>query len=197
MVQLTLLRRKDGRSFALGRAFPAKCPERAEGPATRRPACRLLSASARNQLEDRGSYHACCARGDRYEHRRGWPSCRPGGQDCGEWRQPDVCADRHDLAVSAYATDADDNPASDPVRVSVQPPGLGSVTSTNSGMTLTASTQSGHGWLMARAGSATSRLPLTVTEGPASLSLSPAEPRRARWRHPAVHGDRRRAGTAR
>jgi hypothetical protein len=78
--------------------------------------------------------------------------------------------------VTAYATDAEDNPAADPVRVSVQPPGLGSVTSTSNGISLTAGAQSGHGWLVARAGSATSRVPLTVTASPASLSLSPAEP---------------------
>jgi uncharacterized protein YjdB len=78
--------------------------------------------------------------------------------------------------VTAYATDAEDNPAADSVQVSVQPPSLGSVTSTSSGVTLTAGTQSGRGWLVARAGSSISRVPLTVTASPASLSLSPAEP---------------------
>jgi uncharacterized protein YjdB len=78
--------------------------------------------------------------------------------------------------LTAYATDAEDNPAADPVQVSVQPPSLGSVTSTSSGTSLTVGTQSGHGWLVARAGSAISRVPLTVTAGPASLSLSPSEP---------------------
>jgi exopolysaccharide biosynthesis protein len=74
--------------------------------------------------------------------------------------------------VSAYATDAEDNPASDAVSLSVQPPSLASV----SGISLTAGSHPGSGWLTVRAGAATSRVPLTVTASPASLSLSPSEP---------------------
>jgi exopolysaccharide biosynthesis protein len=73
--------------------------------------------------------------------------------------------------VSAYATDAEDNPASDQVQLSVQPPGLATV----SGTSLTAE-QAGRGWLTVRAGRASSRVPLTVASAPASLSISPGEP---------------------
>jgi hypothetical protein len=59
--------------------------------------------------------------------------------------------------VSAYATDADGNPASDPVQVSVQPPGLATV----SGTSLTAE-QPGRGRLVVRAGRASAAVPLTV-----------------------------------
>jgi len=73
--------------------------------------------------------------------------------------------------VSAYATDAEDNPSSDQVQLSVQPPGLAAV----SGSSLTAE-QTGHGWLTVRAGRASSRVPLTVAGSPASFSVSPTEP---------------------
>jgi hypothetical protein len=83
--------------------------------------------------------------------------------------------------LSAYATDAEDNPASGPVQVSVQSPGLATVGGTGSGsglngsLTLTAG-QPGSGWLVIADGQASSRVPLTVASAPASLSLSPAEP---------------------
>jgi exopolysaccharide biosynthesis protein len=73
--------------------------------------------------------------------------------------------------VSAYATDAEDNPSSDQVQLSVQPAGLAAV----SGAGLTA-VQAGHGWLTAAAGRAFSRVPLTVASAPSSLNISPDEP---------------------
>ena len=73
--------------------------------------------------------------------------------------------------VSAYASDAEDNPAASPVQLSVQPQSLATV----SGTTLIAG-QAGHGWLAVRAGQATSRVPLTVASSAASLSMSPSEP---------------------
>ena len=84
--------------------------------------------------------------------------------------------------VSAYATDAEGNPAATGVQVSVEPPGLAAVTGspTSSGvstsLTLTAGSHPGSGWLVVRAGGAVSREPLTVTSGPQSLSISPAQP---------------------
>ena len=83
--------------------------------------------------------------------------------------------------VSAYATDADGNPASGPVQVSVEPPGLATVTGTGSGSGLSGSLsvnaeKPGHGWLVVRDGQAFSQEPLTVAAAPASLSLSPSEP---------------------
>jgi hypothetical protein len=77
--------------------------------------------------------------------------------------------------VTAYATDAEANPAANTVQVSVQPSSLGSVTSTSSGFSVTVG-QPGQGWLVAQAGSAISRVPLTVTSSPASLTISPGEP---------------------
>ncbi|HEY2507382.1 MAG TPA: phosphodiester glycosidase family protein [Streptosporangiaceae bacterium] len=74
--------------------------------------------------------------------------------------------------VSAYALDAEDNPASDAVSLSVQPHSLASV----SGTSLTAGSHPGSGSLIVTAGHATSRVPLTVTSSPASLSLSPSAP---------------------
>jgi exopolysaccharide biosynthesis protein len=73
--------------------------------------------------------------------------------------------------VGAYATDAEDNPASGQAQLSVQPPGLATV----SGTSLTAE-QTGRGWLTVRAGRASARVPLTVASAPASLSISPGEP---------------------
>jgi exopolysaccharide biosynthesis protein len=73
--------------------------------------------------------------------------------------------------VSAYATDAEGNPAADPADLSVQPPGLATV----NGTSLTAK-QAGRGWLTVAAGRAYARVPLTVASAPASLSVSPAEP---------------------
>jgi uncharacterized protein YjdB len=84
--------------------------------------------------------------------------------------------------VAAYATDAKGNPAATPVKVSVDPPNLASVTGsptasgTTSTLMLTAGKRSGSGWLVVRAGGATSREPLTVTAKPQSLSISPTEP---------------------
>ena len=84
--------------------------------------------------------------------------------------------------VAAYATDAAGNPAATPVQVSVEPPGLATVSGsptadgTTAELGLTAGTRSGTGWLVARAGDAVSREPLTVTGRPRSLSLSPAQP---------------------
>jgi hypothetical protein len=78
--------------------------------------------------------------------------------------------------LSAYATDAEDNPASSSVSVAVQPASLGSVTSTSSGFTVTASSEPGQGWLVVRAGGVTSRVPFTVAAGPVSLTISPSEP---------------------
>jgi hypothetical protein len=83
--------------------------------------------------------------------------------------------------VSAYATDADGNPASSPVQLSVQPPSLATVTGTGSGSGLSGglsvnAEQPGHGWLVVRDGQAFSREPLTVASSPASLSVSPTEP---------------------
>lgn len=73
--------------------------------------------------------------------------------------------------VSAYATDAEDNPASEQVQLSVQPASLSSITGTS----LTAE-QTGHGWLTVRAGRVSEQVPLTVASAPASLSISPSAP---------------------
>jgi hypothetical protein len=83
--------------------------------------------------------------------------------------------------VSAYATDAEGNPASGPVQLSVQPPSLATVTGTGSGSGLSGglsvkAEQAGHGWLVVQDGRALSRVPLTVASAPASLSISPGEP---------------------
>jgi uncharacterized protein YjdB len=84
--------------------------------------------------------------------------------------------------VTAYATDAEGNPASTPVQVFVEPRSLASVSGspssdgTSTQMELAAGTKGGSGWLVVRAGKASSRVPLTVTTRPASLSLSPSEP---------------------
>jgi hypothetical protein len=73
--------------------------------------------------------------------------------------------------VSAYATDAEDNPASGSVQVAVRPSSLATV----NGTSLTAG-QPGRGWLVVTDGRASSRVPLTVADKPASLSITPAEP---------------------
>jgi hypothetical protein len=84
--------------------------------------------------------------------------------------------------VSAYATDAEGNPAATPVQVSIEPPGLAAITGsptssgTSTNVTLAAGSQSGSGWLVVKAGDAVSQEPLTVTDKPQSLSISPAEP---------------------
>lgn len=85
--------------------------------------------------------------------------------------------------VSAYATDAEGNPAATPVRVAVQPPDLATVTGsptssgTSTNLTLKAGSRPGAGWLVATAGDGVvTRAPLTVTDRPQSLSISPAEP---------------------
>jgi Phosphodiester glycosidase/Bacterial Ig-like domain (group 2)/Calcineurin-like phosphoesterase len=84
--------------------------------------------------------------------------------------------------VSAYATDAEGNPAATPVQVSVEPPDLATVTGsptssgTSTSLPLAAGSQPGSGWLVVKAGDAVSREPLTVTDKPQALSISPAEP---------------------
>jgi hypothetical protein len=84
--------------------------------------------------------------------------------------------------VTAYAVDAEGNPASTPVQVRVEPPDLASVSGspsasgTETTMQLTAGSKPGSGWLAVQAGNARSRIPLTVTAKAASLSLSPSEP---------------------
>jgi exopolysaccharide biosynthesis protein len=84
--------------------------------------------------------------------------------------------------VAAYAVDAEGNPASTPVQVTVEPPGLASVSGspgasgTATTMQLTSGSRAGFGWLVIRAGQAVSRVPLTVTAKAASLSLRPTEP---------------------
>jgi len=84
--------------------------------------------------------------------------------------------------VSAYATDAEGNPAATPVSVSVEPADLATVTGspTSSGtaasLTLTAGRHPGVGMLIVKAGDAVSREPLTVTDKPEALSISPTEP---------------------
>lgn len=84
--------------------------------------------------------------------------------------------------VAAYATDDQGNPAATPVQVSVQPPSLGTVTGsptaggTSTELTLAAGSRPGSGWLTVKAGHAVSREPLTVTDRPQSLSVSPDQP---------------------
>jgi exopolysaccharide biosynthesis protein len=85
--------------------------------------------------------------------------------------------------VSAYATDAEGNPAATPVRVAVEPPALATISGspTSSGtatnVTLTAGSRPGDGWLVATAGDGViTRQPLTVTDKPSSLSISPTGP---------------------
>ena len=84
--------------------------------------------------------------------------------------------------VSAYATDAEGNPAATPVQVSVEPSNLATVTGspTSSGtstkLTLAAGSHPGSGWLVVKAGDAVSREPLTITDKPQALSVSPAQP---------------------
>jgi exopolysaccharide biosynthesis protein len=80
--------------------------------------------------------------------------------------------------VSAYATDAEDNPASGSVRIAIQPSRLATVKGggvAGGGTSLTAG-QPGRGWLVVSDGRASSRVPLTVADKPASLSITPAEP---------------------
>jgi hypothetical protein len=88
---------------------------------------------------------------------------------------------------SAYATDAEGNPAATPVQVSAVPSGLATVTGgltaggptaggTSTTLTLTAGKRAGQGWLVVRAGGAQAREPLDVTAKPQSLSISPSEP---------------------
>ncbi|MBO0836491.1 MAG: phosphodiester glycosidase family protein, partial [Actinobacteria bacterium] len=78
--------------------------------------------------------------------------------------------------LRAYATDAEGNPASDAVKVTVQPPKLATVSGSGSDMTVTAGSQPGRGYLTVQAGGATSQEPLTVAGSLASLSMSPAQP---------------------
>lgn len=84
--------------------------------------------------------------------------------------------------LTAYATDAVGNPASSPVRVSVSPSKLASVSGTPTtdgtatALTLTAGSRSGTGILTVSAGKAVSRVKLTVTDKVQTLSLTPADP---------------------
>jgi uncharacterized protein YjdB len=84
--------------------------------------------------------------------------------------------------LRAYATDAEGNPAAAPVRVSVEPPGLATVTGSPAGsgagasLTLAAGSRPGSGWLVVKAGHAVAREPLTLTGGPRALSVAPADP---------------------
>jgi hypothetical protein len=84
--------------------------------------------------------------------------------------------------VSTYSTDAVGNPAATGVHVSVAPPGLATITGsptrdgTAVNLKLTAGRQAGSGWLIAQAGHAVTREPLTVTASPRSLTVSPAQP---------------------
>ncbi|HEY1820902.1 MAG TPA: phosphodiester glycosidase family protein [Trebonia sp.] len=78
--------------------------------------------------------------------------------------------------LGAYATDADGNPSAGSVQVSAEPPALARVSGTRAGLRVTAAARPGSGWLVARAGRATSRVRLTVAARAASLSLSPAQP---------------------
>ena len=84
--------------------------------------------------------------------------------------------------VSTYATDAVGNPAATGVHVSIVPPGLATITGSPTGngiavnLKLTARRKAGSGWLIAQAGHAVTREPLTVTASPRSLTVSPARP---------------------
>jgi uncharacterized protein YjdB len=84
--------------------------------------------------------------------------------------------------VTAYAVDAEGNPAASPAQVSVEPPDLASISGspsasgTETTMQLASGRRPGSGWLVVRAGQAISKVPLTVTAKAASLSLSPSEP---------------------
>jgi exopolysaccharide biosynthesis protein len=73
--------------------------------------------------------------------------------------------------VPAYARDRDDNPAADPVSLSVSPPGLATV----HGTTLTFSGRAGHGTLRVRAGHASSAVPLSVVTGVHTLTATPSQ----------------------
>jgi exopolysaccharide biosynthesis protein len=73
--------------------------------------------------------------------------------------------------VSAYATDAEDNPAADQPQLQVQPSSLATV----SGDSVTAQ-QAGQGQLIVRAGNVTAQVPFTVVSQPGTLSISPSEP---------------------
>jgi len=76
------------------------------------------------------------------------------------------------VPVSAYARDAEDNPASDTPHVWVWPDRLGSI----SGGRLTAGQRAGRGRLVVRAGSAWSTEPLDVVPSLGSLNIAPSEP---------------------
>jgi len=84
--------------------------------------------------------------------------------------------------VSAYATDAEGNPAATAVQVSVEPSNLATITGsptasgTSTQLTLAAGSRPGSGWLVVKAGRAVSREPLTVTAKPQTLSVSPTQP---------------------
>jgi hypothetical protein len=81
--------------------------------------------------------------------------------------------------LRAYATDAEGNPAATPVRLSVEPPGLATVSGsptrsgTSAQLTLAAGSRPGSGWLVVAAGHAVAREPLTVTDQPRTLRIAP------------------------
>jgi hypothetical protein len=83
--------------------------------------------------------------------------------------------------LRVYATDAEGNPAATPVRLSVEPPGLAAVTGsptrsgTSAQLTLAAGSRPGSGWLVVTAGHAVAREPLTVTDRPRTLRITPAD----------------------
>ncbi|MBO0828822.1 MAG: phosphodiester glycosidase family protein, partial [Streptosporangiales bacterium] len=76
------------------------------------------------------------------------------------------------VPLPGYASDAAGNPASDPVDLSVDPPQLADV---HDGSISTGS-RSGHGTIVARAGSVQSQVPLNVVDQLAGLTLDPTEP---------------------
>ncbi len=73
--------------------------------------------------------------------------------------------------VPAYAVDGKDNPAAEPVSLTVSPPGLATV----HGTTLALSGRPGRGTLRVRAGHASCAVPLTVVAGLRTLAVSPAQ----------------------
>ncbi|MFJ2956464.1 phosphodiester glycosidase family protein [Streptomyces sp. NPDC087270] len=73
--------------------------------------------------------------------------------------------------VPAYALDRADNPAADPVTLSVSPPGLAAV----HGTTLTFAGRPGHGTLHVRSGHASATVPLSVVSGVRTLTATPSQ----------------------
>ncbi|SEG81740.1 Calcineurin-like phosphoesterase [Actinacidiphila yanglinensis] len=73
--------------------------------------------------------------------------------------------------VPAYALDRRDNPAADPVALTVSPPGSATV----HGTTLTLAGRPGRGTLHIRAGHASSSVPLSVVAGLRTLAVTPSQ----------------------